>query len=370
MVLHISPLLVNLPPKVKAGKANALQQPNHMQEMEPRFTVSRGVFIWESYMHITNNNGISLALGVWLATDEYDYDPDPRTISATSIMKPTRQILLRERLKEEDKEPLDLADLIPSRMGTAIHDSIEKAWITNYEKALRKQNFPEKIIDRLMINPEPGEMKSDTIPVYIEQRVKKEFRGYNISGKFDLCIDGELQDAKTTSVYAFIKGSKDKDYSLQGSIYRWLNPEKVTSNWINIQFLFTDWQRAAAKVQKDYPPLRVHEHRVELMSIEETEAWLNRKLDDLERHASMKEVDLPYCSDEDLWRTQTVYKYFSNPAKTDGRATKNFDNLAEANQFKAEKGKGVVLTIPGQVKACSYCPAFPICTQKDQYSHG
>ena len=46
---------------------------------------------------------------------------------------------------------------------------------------------------------------------------------------------------------------------------------------------------------------------------------------------------------------------------------RNFDNLAEANAFKNEKGKGVVVTKLGEPKACEYCPAFDICKQKDAY---
>ena len=59
-----------------------------------------------------------------------------------------------------------------------------------------------------------------------------------------------------------------------------------------------------------------------------------------------------------------------DPAKANdpaARSTKNFDNLAEANAFKAEKGKGVVVTKLGEPKACEYCPAFDICKQKDAY---
>ncbi len=54
--------------------------------------------------------------------------------------------------------------------------------------------------------------------------------------------------------------------------------------------------------------------------------------------------------------------------KTDGRSTKNFSNIHDANKFKAEKGgRGIVITKPGEVKACAYCPAFNGCTQKDAY---
>ena len=31
------------------------------------------------------------------------------------------------------------------------------------------------------------------------------------------------------------------------------------------------------------------------------------------------------------------------------------------------QGKGVVITKPGEVKRCGYCPGFEACTQKDAY---
>lgn len=322
-------------------------------------------------MKLTNNSGISLPMAVWLATDEYDYDPDPRTISATSLMKPVRQILLKERLTAETRRQPDVSDFIASRSGTAIHDSLEKAWTENYAKAMRLLGHPEDIIERVAINPTdlaPGD--NYTIPVYLEQRGKRDFRGYRISGKFDLCINGELNDIKTTSTYAWKTGNKDEDYKMQGSIYKWIHRDKITSDHINIQFWFTDWQKGKVKTEEGYPPSRLMERRVELMSIKETEIWLNQKFDELEKHADLTETQLPHCTDEELWRSETVYKYFSNPAKTSGRATRRFTDLAEAQAHKAEKGKGVILTFPGQVKACSYCPVFGICSQKDQYEHG
>jgi hypothetical protein len=70
------------------------------------------------------------------------------------------------------------------------------------------------------------------------------------------------------------------------------------------------------------------------------------------------------CTDEDLWRTEPVYKYYANPNKT-ARSTKNFDSKQDAYVFMAQAGKGIVLEKPGQVTACKYCSAFSLCSQKD-----
>ena len=319
---------------------------------------------------ITNITGISLPLAVWLTSDSYDFSASGRkAISATSFLKPVRQILLKERLSEDSKITPDVSDFVASRLGHAIHDSIEQAWIHNYKNALRNLGFPEQTIARIQINPKEVDPKG--IQVWLEQRSERDLMGYAISGKFDMVLDGVLQDNKSTSVYTWMLGSKDDDYCKQGSIYRWLNPDKIRADHMNIQFIFTDWSRAQAKQNPNYPQQRVLEHRVELMSLADTEAWMITKLKQLEAHADLPEDRLPECTDKDLWRGETVYKFYSNPAKLDGRATKNFDDMSSAAAYMAEKGgKGVIITTPGKVKACGYCPAFQLCTQKDQYEHG
>lgn len=321
-------------------------------------------------MHLTNNTGISLPLAIWLAADDYDFAPGTqRAISATSLLKPVRQILLRERLTDEVIETPDVADRIAARLGHAIHDSIEQAWVKDYRTSMRQLGYPADLIERVRVNPtkplEPGD-----IPIWTEQRGSREIMGYKISGKFDLVMDGELNDTKTTSVYTWMLGSKDEDYKLQGSIYKWVHQDKITSDYIHINFVFTDWQRAMAKQNPNYPQQRLLTHRVALMSLAETEAWITNRLRELEAAADLPEHLVPRCSDKDLWRSAPVWKYYSDPNKTDGRATKNNDSLAEARAYQVSKGgKGVIIEVPGKVKACSYCPAFPICSQKDEYEH-
>ena len=75
------------------------------------------------------------------------------------------------------------------------------------------------------------------------------------------------------------------------------------------------------------------------------------------------------CSDEELWKGKDTYKYYAKKETADagGRATKRFDTLADAVMHKQEKGKGVIVTDPGQVKACTYCSAFSICEQRKAY---
>lgn len=324
-------------------------------------------------MKLTNVHGISLPLAVWLLHDEYDYINEPNYISATSMLKSTRQLVLSQRVNQDERE-LDISAFLASRMGTAMHDSIEKAWATSGTRAMKKLGYPDKIADNIVLNPTPEQMAAnpDLIPVWMEQRSFREITvdgvTYKIGGKFDMVLEGRLFDAKSTSVYAYLLGRKDDDYQLQGSIYRWLNPELITSDHIYIQFIFTDWQKARAKGDPNYPQTKALEYPVELLSLEQTEAYIVSKLRELAAFKNAPDEQIPQCTDKELWRGETVYKYYSDPTKTSGRSTKNFDDKAEANAFLASKGgKGVVIAVAGEVRACEFCPAFNACKQKDHY---
>ena len=314
----------------------------------------------------TNLHQIDISMAVWLVHDDYDFLPRERAISATALLKPTRQIILSGRVTGEALE--DISARISMRLGHAIHDSIEHAWKTGYKRSLSLLGLPDKVIARFKINPDPKEVQPEDIPVYIEQRGYRKLGEWVISGKLDMAVNGRLKDAKSTSVFSFIKGNKDENYRLQLSFYKWLHSDKVTDDEGDIQFVFTDWQKSMVNTIPGYPPIRIANHTVSLYSEQETETLIASKIEDLVRYQDASQDALPRCTDEELWRSEPVYKYYSDPTKTDGRATKNFDSLIEANNHLAEKRKGVVKTVPGQVKACLYCRAFEICEQRKEYT--
>lgn len=317
-------------------------------------------------MKLTNNTGLSLPIAVWLATDEYDSVPLPEYISATSLLKPVRVIVLARRAAAAGMtKGGDVSALIASRFGTAMHDSIEKAWTGNHQTALQTLGFPAKVAESVRINPtveEPG-----TIPIYLELRVQKPIAGFIVGGKFDMVADGRLYDFKTTSTYTYMYNTNEHHYRMQGSIYRWLNPEKVKDDHIYIQYIFTDWSSVGARGTPGYPGSRILEFPVSLLSVQETESFIRRKLGQVAKHATTPESQLPECNDEELWRSPPKFKYYSDATKTTGRASKVFDDQAEANRWRGMKGKGVVIFVGGEVKACNYCPVFASCTQKDKY---
>jgi hypothetical protein len=319
-------------------------------------------------MRLTNNDKIGLSMAVFLATDEYDYDPRPNAISTTGLIKPIRQIVLGKRVESSDLQ-IDISTLVASRFGQAIHDGVEKSWTNKrYIPALRKLGYSDSMIQRVIVNPEPNELQPDSIPVYMEKRAERELDGIIVRGKFDFVAEGELEDHKTTGVFAYMTKTNNDKYRLQGSIYRWLNPDIITSDRMLINFTFTDWSKLRAKIEaaKGYPAKRMLSMPVRLMTIPEIHNWLEGRIRMIKANLTKAEPDLPLCTKEELWQDDTIYKYYSNPASKE-KSTKNFDNFAEAQARLMKDGsKGCIDIVRGMAKACGYCNALPICSQAKQ----
>jgi len=327
-----------------------------------------------------NSTRVPLSVAVYLATDTYDHIPG--VISATGLMRPIRQVVLTPRVPPEEAVT-DVLQVVKARMGTSIHDGLEKAWVDgHYRKSMKEMGYPQHVIDRVVVNPgyesdiltgqlvkmeNPATLPKDAIPVYMEIRTVREIDGKQVSGKFDFSAEGRVEDFKSTSTFAWTHGNKDEDYKIQGSIYRWLNPEIITKDHIAIQFFFTDWKKGLAATDPKYPQRICEQKLIPLMSLADTEVYIRERLANFEKFRNAKEEDLPICTDKELWRKDPVFKYYANPAKMT-RSTKNFTVMAEAQaRLVKDKNKGVVLTVPGKVVACEYCAAFSICKQKDQY---
>lgn len=312
----------------------------------------------------SNVSEVPLALAVFLASDNYDYNDDPNTISATTLLKPLRQIILPSRLAPGDGL-VNLADMMNNRMGSAIHDGIERAWLNNHEAAMTSLGYPKRVIDKIRINPDRGDVTDDIIPIYLEQRLSRKHGKWTITGKFDFVGEGRVQDFKSTGVWTYKNQVNNTKYAQQGSLYRWLDPVLIHQDEMDIHYIFTDWKGGMQKSDPTYPPRRFLKQSFQLMSLGETQNFIDRKLAQIEQYWEAPEEEIPECDSDELWRSEPVFKYYKNPEKT-LRATKRFDDKQDAMLRYVEDGSvGIVKEVPGQVTACKYCPAFGACTQKD-----
>jgi len=289
-------------------------------------------------MQYTNKLNFPQYIVDWLVHDDYDHNSNPYTISATTIMKPTRSHILT--MRHADTLQQDASDLIASRIGTAIHDSIERIESENVTKELR-----------------------------LHRKIQIENIEYTVSGKFDILVTDNnqvatLRDIKTTSVWSYVFGSKDLDYKLQLSIYRWLllgSDYKVNTVGY-IDFFFTDWQSMKARQDNKYPQKKILAgYEIELMSSDEVEAYIQERLSKLENNLQKDDNELDLCTKKELWAGEEVFAIYRN---TSSRAAKLCKSYEEAIKYKQDKKiDGRIERRPPKVRRCSYCAAFPFCNQ-------
>ena len=316
----------------------------------------------------TNKTGIPLNLAVWLCHDTYDHIDSKNYISATGLLKPLKAIELQKRHKDQLAQ-LDLADLISSRLGTAVHEAAETPWkdpIKVKEHLVNNLGSNELIAETVVINPSPESIKPEQTPIYLEKRTIKDIEidgtTYHIGGKFDFVQNGVLRDLKTTSVWTYVFNSTE-DYKKQGSIYRWLNPDIITSEDFYIDFLFTDYKKTN-QYGSDYPPSRILSKKIPLYSLEDTEAFIKERIRSLiEISKQTSQLTMKDCTSEELWQRDPVWKYYKDPSKTN-RSTKNFDNSNDALQRQqSDNNVGIVSKVDGEVVRCRYCSVSNVCLQ-------
>ena len=228
-------------------------------------------------------------------------------------------------------------------MGSSIHAGIEEALEpSNIKKVAELLGYnPDKVLDNLVV----------------EKRTKKEINGYVISGKFDMVYKGTVCDVKSTSTWKYILGDGD-DYVKQMSIYKWLNPELITSNSGWIFYIFTDWSKAEARRKSDYPQERIQSKEYVLdNSIED---YINKKTLALRALESVEDDKLPDCTPEERWEKKAVWKYYKGASRD--RSTKNYDNPKDAYDAVAKSG-GAVVEVKGESTGCKYCSVQNLCKQ-------
>lgn len=328
---------------------------------------------------ITNNTGVGISVAAWLAHDSYAYNPNTKAISATSLLKPIRELVLSFRLEPKHIMVGDVIGNVASNIGTAIHNGIEDVWVSGaYKQSLLDLGYPKPVIEMIRVNPTAPELAiyaakgEEILPVYTEKRTNKTFAGWEISGEFDFCAEGDLEDFKSTKVYTYVHETNNDAYAWQGSIYRWLNPDIITGGSIKIQYIFTDWKAfELLKDPRNYPPEPVLEKSFPLKSIMETERFIKNKLILITKLEDAPQSEIPECTPDELWQKETVWKYYkvaANAGVAGKRSTKNFDNHMDAIARKSEDGNvGKILEVKGEVTKCKYCSVVLLCEQKDKY---
>ena len=314
----------------------------------------------------TNTSNIPLTFAIWLAADHgYDLTFNPNVLSTTEILRPMRSIILSRQLAEQKSKDKvvtrDIEEKAASSLGTAVHTAVEFAWLSHYELAMANLGIPLATIESVAINPKNPKPKD--FNVYFEKRTAKPIEGYTLSGKFDIVMNGRVHDIKTTKAYTYQKGTQNEKYRMQGSIYRWLNPELITEDIMSVDYYFTDWNPVSARKDKDknYPPARMLEKTLPLAGLEETEHFIRNRLLEIRHYTGQDQDHLPRCTPEELWQNPAKWEYWSKA--TNKQCSKLFDDRGEAEAWTTSKGVGFIQERQYEPKFCKYCDASSICKQ-------
>jgi len=266
------------------------------------------------------------------------YSKGKANISATELINSPRIVQLRKL--HEDKIETDVADMVWSIFGTAIHNVLEHGVDENH---------------------------------LIEERLHASVDGWSISGAIDLQIINEdgtvtINDYKTCGAWSVM--NEKIDWELQLNIYAWL-VEKVKGDKVSkleIVAIIRDWSRRDAAVKANYPDAPIKVIPIQLWSMETREQFIKDRirihsnaLFDLETGD-----ELPPCTPDQMWEKQTTYAV----KKIGNVKARNVCTTEEEAKAKVEEyGKGYDIEVrKGERTRCSnFCSVAPYCNQYAEY---
>lgn len=298
----------------------------------------------------TNNANVPKELAIFAAYHSTLYGGNPPRegkLSTTTIIGPIRKALLA--IKYPDPGTEDVANLMASSKGTAMHEGLTKA-LTTYNSG------------------------------YIcEQRINREINGWKISGEFDvLTPDKQIKDLKFVSNYNIKKLIEDKEklqpewsleemytnvptyfkYVAQLSIYKWLIDNPEVKPYGSILFSLnngSDMGKYTIDQEVTFP----------LRPIEEIEEFLHNRVQQIKEHLANN--TLPLCTDEERGFRPGEYKLtrVGSTGKSQtvrGSKCNSQAELAEFIRLKGKPGDQEIIT-PPKYMLCEYCKYKSVCDQ-------
>ena len=280
-------------------------------------------------MIITNNTRLPMP---FVRMAESDYSPTPKRYSATTLLKPVREILLKRR--HDSKLECDCSEMIWLLFGKAVHSILEQYGTGENE--------------------------------FTEARLEVELEnGYTVSGILDFydMKKGEVVDYKTASVWKVMY--KDfEDWKKQGLIYAWLlRKNGLECKSATFYAILKDHSRQKAKFDTEYPkdPVYRIEFAVTDEEIAEIDEFIKDKIERLRENEDKPDDELPLCTLEERWNDGDKYAVMRKGVK---RALRVLDSMEAAREYVADKGGDYIELRKGEDKKCAdYC----LCSTKCAY---
>lgn len=284
-------------------------------------------------MKITNHLNLPQP---FVSAVESEYVPTPQQYSVTTILNPSRYVILSRRHNSEVEQ--DVADMIWLLFGVSFHSILENSRAE--EEQLQEQ--------------------------YLKQDLgmfDKELEGYKLSGKADL-LDTKTNtmiDYKTTSVYKVMFGDYE-DWRKQLLMYAWLfRQQGYEVNKGQIVALMKDHSKSKAKYDRTYPqyPVKVIDFEFNDQDFVDIEKEIIDKFKELKRCEQLKDNELPMCTMEERWNDGNKYAV---KKKGNKRAERVFDTKEQAEEYMKEKEGYEIEERLGEDRRCmEYCSSCIYC---------
>jgi hypothetical protein len=271
----------------------------------------------------------------YLNGKKYDF-----AISVTSLLKSPRQYQLLRR--HHDKiviNPVD--DLWHSLLGTIVHYILER-----YGRNIKGEMAEVRMGVDFVING----------------------KTVHLHGKFDNYVEEtkHLRDYKLTSALSMLYDKEE--HELQLNIlrliceYNGINVDKIS----NI-YLFPHLDKRM-KNNENYPKRYIEEKFYNVRSEKEVIQLIKRRIKAHVEAIECNDEELPFCTDEERWIRDTVYKVFT--MKKDGkgfssRAAYVSTSLNELREYIKNNINGSYMesSFKGKPTRCLYCKASNFCNQ-------
>ena len=282
-------------------------------------------------------------------------DPWDHKVSITELINPLQITLLRDA--NIDNVQTDLNNLLPSILGSAVHEAL----------ALTDPGNPLSLAEERLYIEVNGTVVSGQ-PDRIFKEPNK-FRVYKNSGSVWVNQTWSIQDYKFTGAYSTFN-PKD-EWAQQLNCYAYLARHGKTNAGdtldLDVKNLFVtaivrDFNRNNLG-RTNYPQSWVVDIEIPLWSEEEQKEFIETKVSEYQNAlATFKETgETPKCSEKDRWSMGGGFAVMKPNRKT---AVKLFDAAKEAQEYADDIPTAYVESRTVKYNRCAnYCDAFKFCEQ-------
>lgn len=276
-------------------------------------------------MKITNVMNLPQSLVNACGLEEHN---KPGCISATTLLKGVKQVILEHRHWEELED--DVSNRCWQLFGTSVHKLLEEK------------------------NPD----------AFTEEHFEFQTGGKTVTGQVDLYDMEEktITDYKTASVWKVIYKSFD-DWKKQGLIYAWLlKHQGLEVNKCRFIAMLRDWSVGEAKKKPEYPQSQIYEYTFDVTKsdLAEIGMFITKKVEEIVNAEGMSDDDIPPCSAEERWAKGDTWAVMKEGRKT---ALKVCDTQEEAEEYASkagadchvEKREGKSPRCEDYCLCCNYC---------------